>query len=174
VSASDYDLTPGTDLSGLDLSRRMFEGFDFTKVDLRNINFTEVDFRYCVLNKAAASGSDFTRAGFYGSDLKEATLVNCVFEGTVFYGSSFEGADFTNSYWHNTGERLAPPGFMHYEDSFLLRLTKSELEKYALQAHCDFELAKDLYYQHTAIPIEELVPLLRAAGVLGTNLELAV
>jgi hypothetical protein len=123
------------DLTGADLRRMSYHGFDMSIVDLDHANvsgctfvqtrftsasmcsvearktaFRSVDFTGTVCQRANFSGAAFSDLSLTGTDLRDAILTNAQLSGVTLYRCSMQGADMAgaNSYqlfWGNVDLR---------------------------------------------------------------------
>ena len=90
------------DMHGQDLT-----GYEFVKLDLRNIDFSKADLRAAIFNNSQLQGSDLRGAdledavafacNFEGADLRDANLTQTLLMESNFDNSLIEGADFTDA-----------------------------------------------------------------------------
>ena len=96
------ELKISNDMHGKDLN-----GFEFVKLDLRNVDFGEADLRAAIFNNSQLQGADLR-----GADLEDAVAFACDFDNADLRGANFtqallmeshfedariEGADFTDA-----------------------------------------------------------------------------
>ncbi len=96
------ELKISQDMHGKDLS-----GYEFVKLDLRNVDFGEADLRASIFNNSQLQGADLR-----GADLEDAVAFACDFDETDlrdtnftqallmeshFENANIEGADFTDA-----------------------------------------------------------------------------
>lgn len=87
----------GTDLSGAYLFKAEMTSSDLTRAILHNTRAVRVEWYEAVLREARIADSDLRRAWFYGTDLRQASLLRCCLEGASFTEAKVHGLDLTGS-----------------------------------------------------------------------------
>jgi len=96
------ELKISQDMHGMDLN-----GYEFVKLDLRDVDFGEADLRAAIFNNSQLKGADLRGADledavafacdFEGADLRDANLTQSLLMESTFEGALIEGADFTDA-----------------------------------------------------------------------------
>ena len=96
------ELKISKDMHGNDLN-----GFEFVKLDLRNVDFGESDLRAAIFNNSQLQGADLSGADledavafacdFEGADLRDANFTQALLMESQFEGALIDGADFTDA-----------------------------------------------------------------------------
>mgnify|MGYP001233977576 CR=1 FL=1 len=96
------ELKISNDMHGEDLT-----GYEFVKLDLRNVDFGEADLRAAIFNNSQLQGTDFRGADledavafacdFQGADLRDANLTQALLMESHFEDAVIDGADFTDA-----------------------------------------------------------------------------
>ena len=96
------ELKISKDMHGNDLN-----GFEFVKLDLRNVDFGESDLRASIFNNSQLQGADPSGADledavafacdFEGADLRDANFTQALLMESQFEGALIDGADFTDA-----------------------------------------------------------------------------
>ncbi len=96
------ELQISQDMHGKDLN-----GYEFVKLDLKNVDFGEADLRASIFNNSQLQGADLRSADledavafacdFEGADLRDANLTQALLMESSFEGALIDGADFTDA-----------------------------------------------------------------------------
>ncbi|WP_320667619.1 pentapeptide repeat-containing protein [Prochlorococcus sp. MIT 1307] len=96
------ELKISQDMHGKDLT-----GYEFVKLDLRNVDFGEADLSAAIFNNSQLQGADLRGANledavafacdFEGADLRDANLSQTLLMESTFTNADIDGADFTDA-----------------------------------------------------------------------------